>query len=357
MRAWLMDRPGAPASMRLAEVDSPWRTPADSRDQIEVLVRVEAVGLSAWDLGPRTRPGPGTPGLTGPAPRPGAAPGRAHPRIPGVDIAGRVVAVHADAATRRDRDWLIPAPGTRVALFQDVREQGGFAELVAVPPHALAVLPREIDPIAAAALPSAGLTALDAVERRLRQVGGQVVLVLGAASGVGSLAVQLAKLFGATVIATARADQADLVRERGALHVIDPGTEDLAREVRRIAPDGVHAVIDTVSAQSATWALGLLRHAGHLVSVAGRVDLSAIPERTLVPTLSEVAISAAYTAGGEAERLWLKWGLERVMTLVLEGHLQPPEIEVIGFDQIADGLARVAAGQVDGALVANLRWR
>lgn len=341
MRAWLLDRPGAPASLRLAEVDSPWRSPAGSRGEIEVLVRVEAVGLSPLDV------------------RALAAgdPAWDYPHIPGLDIAGRVVAVHADRAARREKSWLVPSPGTRVALHQDVRVQGGFAELVAVPPQALAVLPPQIDPIAAAALPSAGLAALDAVERRLRQVGGQVVLVLDASDGVGGMAVQLAKLFGATVIGVARAEHADQVRALGALHVIDPDTDDLPAEVRRIAPDGVHAVVDTISARSATASLGLLRHAGHLVSVAGRVDLSGIPERSLVPTVSEVALSAAYRAGGEAERFWLKWGLERVMTLVLEGHVQPPPIEVITFDEIPQGLARVAAGEVDGRLVANLRWR
>jgi NADPH:quinone reductase-like Zn-dependent oxidoreductase len=273
-----------------------------------------------------------------------------------LDVAGRVLAVHADAVARREQGWMLPSPGTRVVFHQDLREPGGFAEFVAVPPEALAAVPPEIDPIAAASLPTPGLTALDAVERRLRQISGHTVLIHGASGGVGSFAVQLAKLFGAKVIATARPENEALVRALGALHVVDYRAPDFAEQVRRIAPGGVDAVIDTVSARSATEALGLLKHAGHLVAVAGRPDLTAIPEFGLAPTISEVALGAAYTHGGFAGRRWLTWGLERLMRLTIEGHLHPPDIEVIGFEEIPHGLERLARREVDGKLVANLRW-
>ena len=74
-------------------------------------------------------------------------------------------------------------------------------------------------------------------------------------------------------------------------------------------------------------------------------------------TAIEVALGAAYTHGGFAGRRWLTWGLERLMTLIVEGHLHPPDIEVIPFEEIPGGLERLAAGKVDGKLVANLRWR
>jgi NADPH:quinone reductase len=341
MRAWLLDHPGPPGSMRLGEVDSPWRSPVTGRREIEVLVKVEAVGLNPVDY---------KAGATG-------HPAWHYPHILGLDIAGRVVAIHAEEAARREQAWMLPAPGTRVVLHQDLREPGGFAELVAVPPDVLAQIPPSIDPIAAASLPSAGLTALDAVERRLRQISGHVVLVQGASGGVGSFAVQLAKLFGAKVIASARPENADMVRALGALHVVDYRAPDFAEQVRSIAPAGVDAVIDTISARSATASLSLLRHAGHLVAVAGRPDLSQVPEFGLAPTVSEVALGAAYTHGGSAGRRWLTWGLERLMRLIEEGHLQPPDIEVIPFEDIPDGLERIARREVDGKVVANFRWR
>jgi len=340
MRAWLLDRPGTPGTMRLDDVDSPWRAPVSQRRDVEVLVAVEAVGLNPVDFK--------TAAAGHPAWR--------YPHVLGLDVAGRVVAVHADAAAREEKGWMLPKPGTRVVFHQDLREQGGFAERVSVRPEILAKIPPTIDPIAAASLPTPGLTALDAVERRLRQVSGQMVLVHGASGGVGSFAVQLAKLFGAKVIAAARPENDEAVRALGALHVVDYRAPDFAEQVRRIAPGGVDAVIDTVSAHGATQSLGLLRHAGHLVAVAGRPDLAAVPEFGLAPTVSEVALGAAYTHGGSAGRRWLTWGLERLMRLIYEGHLHPPEIEVVRFEDIPKGLERLANREVDGKLVANLRW-
>jgi NADPH:quinone reductase-like Zn-dependent oxidoreductase len=182
------------------------------------------------------------------------------------------------------------------------------------------------------------------------------VLVHGASGGVGSFAVQLAKLFGARVIGAARPQDEARVRALGALHVVDYRAEDFAEQVRALAPEGLDAVIDTVSARSATQSLRLLRHAGHLVAIAGRPDLSAVPEFGLAPTVSEVALGAAYTHGGMAGRRWLVWGMERLMRLMIEGHIQPPGIEVIGFEEIPMGLERLAARKVQGKVVANLRW-
>jgi NADPH:quinone reductase-like Zn-dependent oxidoreductase len=307
---------------------------------VEVLVRVEAVGLNPVDYR--------TAAVGNPAWQ--------YPHILGLDVAGRVVAIHAEEAARRDLARSLPAPGTRVVFHQDLREQGGYAELVSVPPDILAPMPPTLDPIAAASLPTAGLTALDAVERRLRQVSGQYVLVQGASGGVGSFAVQLAKLFGAKVIAAARRENEETIRALGALHVIDYRDPDFAAQVRSIAPDGVDGIIDAVSARSATDALALLRHAGHLVAVAGPPDLAEVPAFGLAPTISEIALGAAYTHGGASGRRWLVWGLVRLMRLIEEGYLQPPSIEVIPFEQIPAGLDRLQRREVDGKLVANLRW-
>ncbi len=341
MRAWLLDRPGPPGSMRMAELPSPWRSPAVHRREVEVLVEVEAVGLNPVDVRTAAQ----------------GHPAWSYPFVPGLDVAGRVVAVHAEAGARRRHGWMLPQPGTRVVFHQDLREAGGFAQFVAVAPEALAVLPPELDPIAAASLPSAGLTALDAVERRLRAISGQIVLIHGASGGVGSFAVQLAKLFGAKVIATARPENEQSARALGALWVLDYRAPDFADQVRAIAPDGVDALIDTVSPESATEGLALLRHAGHLVSISGRPDLGAIPAFGLAPTVSEVALGASYTHGGLDGRRWLAWGLQRLMLLIVEGHLHPPVIEVIAFEEIPAGLDRLSRGAIDGKLVANLRWR
>jgi NADPH:quinone reductase-like Zn-dependent oxidoreductase len=245
-------------------------------------------------------------------------PSWSYPHIPGVDVAGMVVATHASRKARQESAHLIPEPGSRVVLHHDLRQQGGFAEYLTAPPEALAVLPRTIDPIAAASLPTPGLTALDAVERRLRAIDGQTVLIHGGSGGVGGMSIQLAKLFGARVIATARPENDAMVRALGALHVLDyrdPRWEDRLLD---LVPGGVDAIIDTVSPASATAGLRLLRHAGHMVCCAGMPDLRAIPEFTLAPTISEVAIGAAYSYGDYRDRRWLNWALERLMNLTVE---------------------------------------
>lgn len=363
VRALLLDEPGPPEQLRLADIPSPWqlsapatpsrrrpgvatwsggKLPAYNTDRpIDVLIAVEAIGLNPVDF-KLVESG---------------HPAWSYPHIPGVDLAGRVVAVHASRKARAENSWLIPEPGSRVVLHHDLRQQGGFAEFVTAPPEALAVLPRTIDPIAAASLPTPGLTALDAVERRLRNIHGQTVLIHGGSGGVGGLAIQLAKLFGARVIASGRPENDAMVRALGALHVLDYRDPQFGERVLDLAPGGVDAIIDTVSSASATAGLRLLRHAGHMVCVAGRPDLRAIPEFGLAPTISEVAIGAAYSYGDFRDRRWLNWGLERLMQLTVEGHIHPVDIHVITFEEIPWALRRLANREVTGKLVANLRWR
>jgi NADPH:quinone reductase len=362
VRALLLDEPGPPEHLRIADIPSPWQRPTvqnprrkrsgpapgpgapspvyPSDRPIDVLIKVEAVGLNPVDFKTIQT---GHPSWT-------------YPHIPGLDIAGMVVAVHASRKTRQENSWMIPEPGARVVLHQDVRQQGGFAEYVTAPPEALAVLPRTIDPIAAASLPCAGLSALDAVERRLRNIVGQTVLIHGGSGGVGGFSIQLAKLFGARVIASARPENEAMVRALGAMHVLDYRDPNFGDKVLDLAPGGVDAIIDAVSAASATAGLRLLRHAGHMVCVAGRPDMRAIPEFGLAPTVSEIAVGAAYTYGGFEERRWLHWGLERLMNLIVEGHIHPLDIHVVSLEEIPWALRRLANREVPGKLVANLRW-
>lgn len=361
VRALLLDAPGEPRSMRLAEIPSPWQrstqplrrrggglsrtavmAPVSTQPErpIEVLVQVEAVGLNPVDY-QTARAG---------------HPAWKYPHILGIDIAGRVVAVHATRKARQEYPGQIPAAGARVVMHHDLRAQGGYAEFVSVAPDALATIPRTIDPIAAAALPAAGLAALDAVERRLRAINGQTVLIHGASGAVGGYAVQLAKLYGAKVIATARPENDAMVRALGALHVLDYRDPSFEDNVHDLARGGVDAVIDTVSSASATASLRLLRHAGHLVAVAGRPDLRTVPPFGLAPTVSEIAVGAAYTTGDPRDRQWLRWGLERLMNLVVEGHLHPVDITVVGLADVPDALSRLRNREVVGKLVANLRW-
>lgn len=220
MKAMVYRRYGGPEVLEPAELPEP-RTHVDS-----VLVRVRATALNPADL----------------ALQAGALDGAVDtyfPVVPGWDIAG-VVERSGPAVPEF-------APGDEIIGYVrgDVqRAHGGMAELVSADPRTLVRKPRTMGFAEAAGLPLAGLTAYQAVVHVLDVSPGEILLVHGAAGGVGSLAVQIARSRGARVIGTASA------RDHGYLHKLgaEPVTygTGTADRVRELAPDGADLVLDTV---------------------------------------------------------------------------------------------------------------
>ena len=196
MRAIVQDAYGEADVLRLAEIDRP----AIGAD--EVLVRVHAAGVDqgAWHL---------MAGL--PYPIRLAGYGFRAPKTPvrGRELAGRVEAVGGAVTTLR--------PGDEVFGVAE----GTFAEYAPAAAAKLAPKPANLSVQQAAALPISGLTALQAVRDQGRVQPGQRVLVIGASGGVGTLAVQIAKAFGAEVTGVCSTGKVDLVRSLGADHVVD----------------------------------------------------------------------------------------------------------------------------------------
>lgn len=180
------------------------------------------------------------------------------PAIPGWDVAGVV--------TRTGPDTPEFAPGDEVMAYarKDVVQAGTFAEYVAVAAPAVARKPAGLDWAQAAGLPLAGLTAQRSLER-LTVGPDDVLLVHGAAGGVGSLAVQLGRDLGARVIGTASERNHAYLRKLGA----EPVTygDGLTERVRALAPDGVSTVADFVGGQLET-TLAVLADGGRHISVA-----------------------------------------------------------------------------------------
>jgi NADPH:quinone reductase-like Zn-dependent oxidoreductase len=140
----------------------------------------------------------------------------------GSDVAGQVEAVGKGVTRFR--------PGDEV--FAHVQE-GGFAEYAAVPEAALGLKPANLTFEQAAAVPLAGLTALQGLRDQGRVRPGQKVVIIGAAGGVGTFAVQLAKSFGADVTGVCSTRNLDMVRSIGADHVIDYTREDFTQGGQR----------------------------------------------------------------------------------------------------------------------------
>ncbi|RLK52121.1 NADPH:quinone reductase-like Zn-dependent oxidoreductase [Microbacterium telephonicum] len=183
----------------------------------------------------------------------------ASPAVPGWDVAGIVEKVGLDTPEFE--------VGDRVLAYAraDVVQHGSVAELMPVPVRTAAHIPDGLSFEDAAALPLAGLTALQSVLRS--GLGeGDTVLVHNAAGGVGSFGVQLARLRGARVIGTASAGKHDYVRGLGAEPVAYG--EGLVAAVAELAPDGVDVVLDFVGGTALDSTRELLRDGGFVVSIA-----------------------------------------------------------------------------------------
>jgi NADPH:quinone reductase-like Zn-dependent oxidoreductase len=161
---------------------------------------------------------------------------------------------------------------------------GGYAEFVKVPVQNLVAIPSHVDFVTAAAFPLTFVTAWHMLVTKARVAAGDDVLILAAGSGVGQAAIQIARLHGARVLATAgSAEKLERARALGADHVIDHYRQDIAEEVRRLTNKrGVDVVIEHVG--EATWARSVraLAAGGRLVTCGattgtnGALDLAAL---------------------------------------------------------------------------------
>jgi NADPH:quinone reductase-like Zn-dependent oxidoreductase len=175
------------------------------------------------------------------------------PVIPSHEVSGVVSEVAPGVA-----DF---APGDEVYGLIRFDRDGAAAEFVCVPAADLAAKPSTVSHAVAAALPLAGLTALQALVDHAGVRPGEAVLVHGGAGGVGALTVQLAAMLGASVTATVRSDTGDLVRGCGAGRVIDVRTETFDDAVYDV-------VIDTVGGETLDRSFSVLRPGGRLVTLS-----------------------------------------------------------------------------------------
>lgn len=235
----------------------------------EVLVQVKACALNHLDLWVRR----GIPGISIPM-----------PHIPGSDIAGVVAATGADVAGVEVGESVMLSPGVscgscaaclsgrdnlcrRYSMF-GYQRPGGYAEYVCAPVENVVAKPPSFDFARAAAFPLTFLTAWHMLVGRAELVAGESVLVLAGGSGVGSAAIQIGRLLGATVIATAGSDE-KLAKagKLGAEHLINHNREDFSARVKQLTGKrGVDVVFEHVG--SATWERSVLSLAnnGRLVT-------------------------------------------------------------------------------------------
>lgn len=215
--------------------------------------------------------------------------------------------------------------------------RGTYAEYVAVPRTSLAPAPSGLDAVHAAALPTAGLTAWQALVRAGAVHPGKSVLVHAAAGGIGHLAVQVAKAHGAYVLGTARAGKHPFIKELGVDEAIDYTSTDFAAVAR-----GVDIVIDPIGGEYGPRSLDTLAADGVLVDVRGTgPDRTAVRELSLQRGLRYVEFGFTPSADD----------LRELAGLVERGALRVVVDRVLPLERAAEAHRLSEAGRAAGKIV------
>jgi NADPH:quinone reductase-like Zn-dependent oxidoreductase len=288
-------------------VEAPRPDPAPT----EVLVHVAAAGVNPVDWKTRERGGfLGEPPFT-----------------VGWDVAGVVEAVGFGVTRFEEGDRVFGMP-------RFPHEAAAYAEYATAPSRQLARIPEDLGDVEAGALPLAGLTAWQALVETSGVRAGQRVLILGAAGGVGHLAVQIAKSRGAYVVGTASAGKHAFLADVGADEAVDYTTVDVGESVRN-----VDLLLDTVGGGTAGEALPAVRDGGIVVTLSG----------TSVGPLRELAADRVRVLGilVEPDRA----GLEGLAELVTSGELRPHVSKTFQLEDAPRAHELGETGRTQGKLV------
>lgn len=186
------------------------------------------------------------------------------PAVPGWDMAG-VVEERGYAARRFEEGDEVYAYARRPNV-----EHGTFAEYVTIPESYLAKRPKQISMEASGGIPLVGLTAYQSLFQFGNLQEGDTLLILGGSGGVGTMAIQLAKTIGATVIGVAGEKNQDYMKELGADKTIDYSAGNVGEGVKEVAPDGVDFIFHCSRGDSLKQSVGTLKSGGQLISITNR---------------------------------------------------------------------------------------
>jgi NADPH:quinone reductase len=310
MRALVVDRPGGPDAMRLGDLPKP-----DARTA-RVVVAVEAVGVNPVDAGNRADP---------------AWAAIEAPYVVGYEFAGVVDAIGAEGTGLQPGQpvWgLLPVRGTR---------WGAYAEFVDVDAGLVGPRPGGLDAVQAAAIPLAGATALQLLDR-IDPPTGDWMVVHGAAGGVGSLVVQLAAARGVRVAGSSSAQRDAFLRDLGVELALD--REDPDALSRAVAAMGVEpfAVVDLVGQGLLAQTLPYVREGGAAATI---VELTGDFEEAID---RNITIHGVLMRPGRAT-------LDRLARAVDDGTLRPVVDEVVDVEDAAAAHRRVETGHGQGKVV------
>lgn len=259
--------------------------------------------------------------------------------IPGMDLAGVVAAVGEDVTSLR--------PGDTVFGWGTA---GALAEFATVPAEQLVPVPVDLSLAHAAAVPTSGMTALQALRDIADVQPGQRVLITGASGGVGSFAVQIAKALGAEVTAVCSTRNVELVRSLGADHVIDYASSDFT-----LGRERYDVILDNVEAQALWAVLRALTPTGTLIPNCGRGGRWLGPVGRIIKTRLLSGFTRQrlrpFTSLGKRDDLL------DLADLLATGRVFPLIDRIYSLDDAAEALRYIGAGHTRGKVVVAVSTR
>lgn len=304
MRAAAFDQGGGPEVLTIHTLPVP--TPGAG----EVLIAVHSSSVAVWELGYRAHPNPRM----------------RFPAVLGGDGSGTIVALGPDVHGFKVGDQVY---GTGY---------GFYAEYVKARADRIAHVPKGISLTEASVLTISGLSALQGIDDVLELKRGQTIIIHGAAGGVGTLAIQLAKMRGAKVLATATTDEGlALATKLGADAVVNGKTGDVAAAAKQFAPEGVDAVLGLAGGDALEHCIDALRRDGHgQAAYLFGVEPLPRPRGNIRMTLYN------FIAGADE--------LERLNKAVVKAKLRVPVGAEYSLADAAEAHRRLAAGGVLGKI-------
>ena len=305
MLAAAFDRGGGPEVLTLHHLPVP--RPAAG----EVLIAVQTAGVGAWEIDERRHPAADT----------------HFPVLLGGDGAGTVAALGSGVHGFKVGD----------AVYGTIR--GTYAQYATAPADHIAHIPKGIGMSEAGILAISGLSALQGIDDVLQVKSGDTLIIHGATGGVGTLAIQFAKLRGVKVLATATSDEGmALARRLGADVVINGRTQDIAAAARRFAPNGVDAVLGLAGGEALEHCIDTLRGDGR-----GRVAYLDGMEPLPKPRYGIRMILYSYISG--------RHEFERLNQAVTAAKLQVPIAAEYSLADASQAHKRLEAGHFLGKIV------
>lgn len=225
----------------------------------------------------------------------------------------------------------------RKSIIQD----GTYAEYICFNADDVALKPNNLSFAQAAAIPLAGLTAWQALFDAAKLQKGESILIQAGAGGVGSIAIQFAKIAQAKVITTARKSNHHYVKSLGADQAVDYQESALPNEVKEFAPQGLDIIFDSVGGKTLQESYSLLKPGGRLVSIVEP------PDQALADKFKIKPLYIFVTPNGKQ--------LQHIADLIQSGKVKPIHIQEMPLEKAAEAQEQNRQGHVQGKIVLNVQ--